>query len=127
MSQELISFFFFFFQYSITSSPWFIAFCFMTRNDFLFFRTKRAQQVSSPLPSSLDPCTPTKAGLRTGSKVTPDMQTSCPEPSKVTFSSELDLLAELYCTCISGKWPQDGVHVLGKGNQKEKELNVFYT
>ncbi|GAA6223312.1 codanin-1 [Lates japonicus] len=64
-------------------------------------KTKRAQQVSSPLPSSLDPCTPTKSGLRTGSKVTPDLQTPCPEPSKVTFSSELDLLAELYCTCIS--------------------------
>ncbi|TKS86939.1 Codanin-1 [Collichthys lucidus] len=64
-------------------------------------KTKRAQQVGSPLPSSLDPCTPTKSGLRTGSKVTPDMQTPCPEPSKVTFSLELDLLAELYCTCIS--------------------------
>ncbi|XP_049918342.1 codanin-1 [Epinephelus moara] len=64
-------------------------------------KTKRAQQVGSPLPSSLDPCTPTKSGLRMGSKVTPDLQTPCPEPSKVTFSLELDLLAELYCTCIS--------------------------
>ncbi|XP_051251227.1 codanin-1 [Dicentrarchus labrax] len=64
-------------------------------------KTKRAQQVGTPLPSSLDPCTPTKSGLRTGSKVTPDLQTPCPEPSKVTFSLELDLLAELYCTCIS--------------------------
>ncbi|XP_070776461.1 codanin-1 [Enoplosus armatus] len=64
-------------------------------------KTKRAQQIGSPLPSSLDPCTPTKSGLRTGSKVTPDLQTPCPEPSKVTFSLELDLLAELYCTCIS--------------------------
>ncbi|KAG7237992.1 hypothetical protein INR49_031346 [Caranx melampygus] len=64
-------------------------------------RTKRAQQVGSPLPSSLDPCTPTKSGLRTGSKVTPELQTPSPEPSKVTFSLELDLLAELYCTCIS--------------------------
>ncbi|XP_068437178.1 codanin-1 [Clinocottus analis] len=64
-------------------------------------KTKRAQQVGSPLPSSLDPCTPTKLGLRTGSKVTPDLQTPGPEPSKVTFSLELDLLAELYCTCIS--------------------------
>ncbi|XP_035024683.2 codanin-1 [Hippoglossus stenolepis] len=64
-------------------------------------KSKRAQQVVSPLPSSLDPCTPTKAGFRIGSKVTPDQQTSSPEPSKVTFSSELDLLAELYCTCIS--------------------------
>lgn len=69
---------------------------------FLVFRTKRAQQVSSPLLSSLDPCTPTKSGLGAGSKVTPELQTPCPEPSKVTFSSELDLLAELYCTCISG-------------------------
>ncbi|XP_037652423.1 codanin-1 [Sebastes umbrosus] len=65
-------------------------------------KTKRAQQVGSPLPSSLDPCTPTKLGLRTGSKGTPDLQTPCPEPSKVTFTLELDLLAELYCTCISG-------------------------
>ncbi|KAG7510674.1 hypothetical protein JOB18_028145 [Solea senegalensis] len=64
-------------------------------------KTKRAQQVTSPLSSSLDPCTPTKPGLRTGSKVTPDAQTTSPEPSKVTFSLELDLLAELYCTCIS--------------------------
>ncbi|XP_008275511.1 codanin-1 [Stegastes partitus] len=64
-------------------------------------KTKRAQQVGSPLPCTLDPCTPTKTGLKTGSKVTPDLQTACPELSKVTFSLELDLLAELYCTCIS--------------------------
>ncbi|CAJ1073278.1 codanin-1 isoform X1 [Xyrichtys novacula] len=64
-------------------------------------KTKRAQQISSPLPIPLDPCTPTKSGLRTGTKVTPDLQTPCPEPLKVTFSSELDILAELYCTCIS--------------------------
>ncbi|XP_034714445.1 codanin-1 isoform X2 [Etheostoma cragini] len=64
-------------------------------------KTKRAQQVGSPLASSLDPCTPTKSGHRMGSKVTPDLQTPSPEPSKVTFSLELDLLAELYCTCIS--------------------------
>ncbi|XP_072221144.1 codanin-1 isoform X1 [Leuresthes tenuis] len=64
-------------------------------------KTKRAQQVASPLPPSVDPCTPTKTGVRTGPKVTPDLQTVCPTPSKVTFSSELDLLAELYCTCIS--------------------------
>nr|XP_046268171.1 codanin-1 [Scatophagus argus] len=64
-------------------------------------KTKRAQQVGSPLPSSLDPCTPTKSGLRAGSKVTPELQTPCPEPSKVTFSLDLDVLAELYCTCIS--------------------------
>ncbi|XP_034419531.1 codanin-1 [Cyclopterus lumpus] len=64
-------------------------------------KTKRAQQVAAPPLSSLEPCTPTKLGLRTGSKVTPDLQTPSPEPSKVTFSLELDLLAELYCTCIS--------------------------
>ncbi|KAK2826523.1 hypothetical protein Q5P01_020737 [Channa striata] len=64
-------------------------------------KSKRAQQASSPLPSSLDSCTPTKPGLRMGPKVTPELQTPCPEPSKVTFSLELDLLAELYCTCIS--------------------------
>ncbi|KAM3870947.1 LOW QUALITY PROTEIN: codanin-1 [Diretmus argenteus] len=65
-------------------------------------KTKHAQQVCSPLPSSLEPCTPTKSGLvKVACKVTPDMQAACPEPSKVTMASELDLLAELYCTCIS--------------------------
>ncbi|XP_041669241.1 codanin-1 isoform X2 [Cheilinus undulatus] len=64
-------------------------------------KTRLAQQVGSPLPTSLDPSTPTKTGLRIGSKATPDLQTPCPEPSKVIFSLELDLLAELYCTCIS--------------------------
>ncbi|XP_056151832.1 codanin-1 isoform X2 [Lampris incognitus] len=64
-------------------------------------KTKRAQQATFPLPVSLDACTPTKSGLRTVSKITPDSQAVCPEPSKVTLASELDLLAELYCTCIS--------------------------
>ncbi|XP_014050869.2 codanin-1 [Salmo salar] len=66
-------------------------------------KCKRAQQVGSPRPTSLDPCTPTKSGLRSisGSKMTPDTQGSCPDPSKVTLTSELDLLADLYCTCIS--------------------------
>uniref|UniRef100_A0A672J234 Codanin-1 C-terminal domain-containing protein n=1 Tax=Salarias fasciatus TaxID=181472 RepID=A0A672J234_SALFA len=62
-------------------------------------KTKRAQQVGSPSPSPLEPCTPTKTELR--SAVTMDSQATCPEPSKVTFASELDLLANLYCTCIS--------------------------
>uniref|UniRef100_A0A3B4AD38 Codanin-1 C-terminal domain-containing protein n=1 Tax=Periophthalmus magnuspinnatus TaxID=409849 RepID=A0A3B4AD38_9GOBI len=62
--------------------------------------TKRAQLFSVPLP---DPITPTKSGLKIGSvsKVTPELQTLSPELSKVTYSTELDLLAELYCTCIS--------------------------
>ncbi|XP_008397384.1 codanin-1 isoform X1 [Poecilia reticulata] len=64
-------------------------------------KTKLAQQAASLSPFSLDPCTPTKTGTGTESKVTPDPQTTCPEPSKVTFSSDLDVLAELYCTCIS--------------------------
>lgn len=64
-------------------------------------KTKWAQQVCTPLLSSLDPCTPPKSGHKVGSKVTPDPQIPCPEPSKVTLSLELDLLAELYCTCIS--------------------------
>lgn len=76
----------------------------------LVCRTKFAQQAGSPLPAPLDPCTPTKSGLRTGSKGTPDVQAPCPEPPKVTFSVELDLLAELYYTCISGKQPQDGIN-----------------
>ncbi|XP_033844087.2 codanin-1 [Periophthalmus magnuspinnatus] len=63
-------------------------------------KTKRAQLFSVPLP---DPITPTKSGLKIGSvsKVTPELQTLSPELSKVTYSTELDLLAELYCTCIS--------------------------
>ncbi|KAJ3612795.1 hypothetical protein NHX12_019053 [Muraenolepis orangiensis] len=65
-------------------------------------RSKRAQQTSSPLKPSPDSATPTKLGMpRMGSKVTPDMQAPCPDPSKVTMTAELDLLAELYCACIS--------------------------
>ncbi|XP_014844265.1 PREDICTED: codanin-1 [Poecilia mexicana] len=64
-------------------------------------KTKLAQQAASLSPFSLDPCTPTKTGSGAESKVTPDPQTMCPEPSRVTFSSDLDVLAELYCTCIS--------------------------
>ncbi|XP_028994327.1 codanin-1 [Betta splendens] len=64
-------------------------------------KKKRAHQFSSPPPPLLEPCTPTKSDLRAVSKVTPDPQTCYPEPSKVTFCLELDLLAELYCTCIS--------------------------
>ncbi|MEQ2171391.1 hypothetical protein GOODEAATRI_010186, partial [Goodea atripinnis] len=78
-------------------------------------KTKLAQQAASLPPCSLDPCTPTKTGTRTESKVTPDPQTMCPEPSKVTFSSELDILAELYCTCISGKRPHGGGNELQIG------------
>ncbi|XP_070972441.1 codanin-1 [Oncorhynchus clarkii lewisi] len=65
-------------------------------------KCKRAQQ-GSPLPTSLDPCTPTKPGLRpvSGSKMTPVTLGLNPDPSKVTLTSELDLLADLYCTCIS--------------------------
>uniref|UniRef100_A0A3B3DQR9 Codanin 1 n=1 Tax=Oryzias melastigma TaxID=30732 RepID=A0A3B3DQR9_ORYME len=64
---------------------------------------KRAQQpaASSPCLSSLEPCTPPKTGVLGGAKVTPELQTLCPERSKVTFTPELDLLAELYCACIS--------------------------
>ncbi|XP_014871855.1 codanin-1 [Poecilia latipinna] len=64
-------------------------------------KTKLAQQAASLSPFSLDPCTPTKTGSGAESKVTPDPQTMCPEPCRVTFSSDLDVLAELYCTCIS--------------------------
>lgn len=77
-------------------------------SDVSVYRTKLAQQSTSLPPSSLDPCTPTKTGSRTESKVTPDPQTMCPEPAKVTFSSELQMLAELYCACMSGNLPQGG-------------------
>ncbi|KAM6912224.1 codanin-1 [Xenentodon cancila] len=64
-------------------------------------KTKRAKQVAAPQQTSLDPCTPPKTGVMTGSRVTPDLPVTSPEPSKVTFPLELDILAELYCTCIS--------------------------
>ncbi|XP_016124456.1 codanin-1 [Sinocyclocheilus grahami] len=64
-------------------------------------RSKLAQQTSSPLKTTPAICTPTKTVHRQGSKVTPDPQSPCPDPNKVTQKSELDLLAELYCTCIS--------------------------
>ncbi|KAK2878520.1 hypothetical protein QQF64_011434 [Cirrhinus molitorella] len=63
-------------------------------------RSKLAQHSSSPLkPTPI--CTPTKTVHRQGSKATPDPQSPCPDPDKVTQKSELDLLAEMYCTCIS--------------------------
>ncbi|CAL8303763.1 unnamed protein product, partial [Boreogadus saida] len=65
-------------------------------------KNKRAQVVSSPLKLSVDSATPTKSVMpRMGSKVTPDALAVCPDPSKVTMMAELDLLAEVYCTCIS--------------------------
>ncbi|XP_061700541.1 codanin-1 isoform X2 [Syngnathoides biaculeatus] len=65
-------------------------------------KSKRAQQTFSPPPASAEPRTPTKSAVRAvGSKVTPDRQTPCPEPSQVTAASDLDILAELYCACIS--------------------------
>ncbi|KAK9960202.1 hypothetical protein ABG768_010277 [Culter alburnus] len=64
-------------------------------------RSKLAQQTSSPLKTTPAICTPTKTVQRQGSKVTPDPKSPCPDPDKVTHRSELDLLAELYCTCIS--------------------------
>ncbi|KAJ7990849.1 hypothetical protein DPEC_G00291180 [Dallia pectoralis] len=65
--------------------------------------SSQVSSLSSPLLSSLDPCTPTKAGggLGSGSNFSPDTQGSFPDPSKVTMACELDLLADLYCTCIS--------------------------
>ncbi|XP_061599882.1 codanin-1 [Cololabis saira] len=64
-------------------------------------KTKRAQQVAAPQQTSHEPCTPPRTGGVTGSRVTPDLPATSPEPSKVTLSSELDILAGLYCTCIS--------------------------
>lgn len=86
----------------------------------LIYRTKFAQQAGSPLSASLEPCTPTKPGPRSGSKGTPDPQAPCPEPLKVTFSLELDLLAELYYTCISGKQPPGGIKTL------KQKCNTFF-
>lgn len=100
----------------------------VSHSDVLIFRMQSAlvltpgpaKQVCSPLPSLPDLCTPTKSGPSGGSKVTPDMQKPQPKPSKVTFSLELDLLAELYCTCISGERPQDGA------NMPNEATNFFF-
>ncbi|KAG7328248.1 hypothetical protein KOW79_008192 [Hemibagrus wyckioides] len=64
-------------------------------------RSKLAQQSSSPLKPSATVCTPTKSIQRSSSKVTPDPQAPCPDPTKVTHAPELDILADLYCACIS--------------------------
>ncbi|MBN3311902.1 CDAN1 protein, partial [Atractosteus spatula] len=64
-------------------------------------RSKLAQQNFSPASPVLDPCTPTKPGSRASSHVQTDPLASCADLSKVTFSSELDLLAQLYCTCVA--------------------------
>ncbi|KAG9336800.1 hypothetical protein JZ751_003148 [Albula glossodonta] len=64
-------------------------------------KSKLAQQTSSPLPPAQEPCTPTKAGGRAGSRLACDSQVSCPDPAKVTCPAALDLLAQLYCTCIA--------------------------
>ncbi|TRY91770.1 hypothetical protein DNTS_023734 [Danionella cerebrum] len=63
--------------------------------------SKLAQQSSSPLKTNPAICTPTKTVQRQVSKVTPESQSPCPDRDKVTQRSALDLLAELYCTCIS--------------------------
>ncbi|XP_023683181.1 codanin-1 isoform X2 [Paramormyrops kingsleyae] len=61
-------------------------------------KSKIAQQACSPVKSAPDPCTPTKPGVKP--RASPDVQVT-PDPSKVTFMPELDLLAQLYCVCIS--------------------------
>ncbi|KAM6960671.1 codanin-1 [Aplochiton taeniatus] len=69
-------------------------------------KNKRTLQTSSHIPASVEPCTHTQATFepctptKSAVRVT-DTQTTNPEPSQVTFTSELDLLAVLYCTCIS--------------------------
>ncbi|XP_015206536.2 codanin-1 [Lepisosteus oculatus] len=64
-------------------------------------RSKLAQQNFSPASPVLDPCTPTKPGSRASSNMQADPLASCADLCKVTFSSELDLLAQLYCTCVA--------------------------
>ncbi|XP_048831312.1 codanin-1 isoform X2 [Brienomyrus brachyistius] len=61
-------------------------------------KSKIAQQACSPLKPVPEPCTPTKPGAKP--RASPDLQVT-PDPSKVTFIPELDLLAQLYCVCIS--------------------------
>ncbi|KAJ8340940.1 hypothetical protein SKAU_G00332310 [Synaphobranchus kaupii] len=64
-------------------------------------KSKLARQSCSPVPVAMEPCTPTKLGARPGSRLAGDAQVSCPDPSKVSCSSALDLLAQLYCACIA--------------------------
>ncbi|XP_072545683.1 codanin-1 [Salminus brasiliensis] len=63
-------------------------------------RSKLAQQTSSPSKPTPGVCTPTRP-VRPGSKATPDPQAPGPDPAKVTHALELNLLAKLYCACIS--------------------------
>ncbi|KAI4873318.1 hypothetical protein NFI96_029066, partial [Prochilodus magdalenae] len=63
-------------------------------------RSKLAQQSCSPLKPTPGVCTPTRQ-VRPGTKGTPDPQVPCPDPTKVTNAQELNILAELYCVCIS--------------------------
>ncbi|XP_035251916.1 codanin-1 [Anguilla anguilla] len=64
-------------------------------------KSKLAQQSLSPLPVATEPRTPTKPGVRAGPRQAGDAQACCPDPSRVTCASTLDLLAQLYCACIS--------------------------
>ncbi|XP_031436332.1 codanin-1 [Clupea harengus] len=63
-------------------------------------KSKLQQQTCSPLKPTTEPCTPTKP-VRMDPTAAQDPTAPTPDPSKVTLTSELDLLAELYCTCIS--------------------------
>ena len=84
--------------------------------------------VSSPLKLSVDSATPTKSVMpRMGSKVTPDALVVCPDPSKVTMMAELDLLAEVYCTCISGKRPHGGARVLHSNFRRVWSKHIICT
>ncbi|KAJ8289625.1 hypothetical protein GJAV_G00003470 [Gymnothorax javanicus] len=64
-------------------------------------KSRLAQQSTSPMPAAVEPCTPTKLGGGAGSRSASDAQVCCANPAKVTCSSALDLLAQLYCACIS--------------------------
>ncbi|KAG5857912.1 hypothetical protein ANANG_G00024430 [Anguilla anguilla] len=66
-------------------------------------KSKLAQQSLSPLPVATEPRTPTKPGVRAGPRQAGDAQACCPDPSRVTCASTLDLLAQLYCACTAGQ------------------------
>ncbi|KAG2457690.1 CDAN1 protein, partial [Polypterus senegalus] len=65
-------------------------------------RSKMAQQISVPVTTALDPTTPTKLGCsRMRPSIPGDSACILADVNKVSYARQLDILAQLYCVCIS--------------------------
>ncbi|XP_028677418.1 codanin-1 [Erpetoichthys calabaricus] len=65
-------------------------------------RSKMAQQISVPVTTVLDPTTPTKLGCsRMRPSIPGDSACILADVNKVSYAQQLDILAQLYCVCIS--------------------------